>query len=139
MEELTLLQKFVDSELIRGLSAGDKTLATFYVTVMGMAITFTALIILWGCISLLAAIFKPGRKKKAGMKEPDVREISETARPAPIETETNEGECIAAITAALAAALDTPVPTIRVKSIFRQYDPTPQWGKVGRIEQLIGN
>lgn len=137
MEELTLLQKFVDSELIRELSLGNKALATFYITITGMAITFFALTILWGCIVLLSIIFKPNRKKKLAKNAPNKPEIPEAA--IPIQAAPDDGERIAVITAALAAALDTPLPLIRVKPIFKQDDPTPQWGKVGRIEQLIGN
>ena len=135
MQEATLLQKFVDSELIRGLSSGDKAVASFYVTIMGMAITFVALGILWGCINLMAAVFKTGKKKKA----------PRTPRPfppgtpadAPSGSGESDGELIAVITAAVAAARGSALPTIRVKPISTTEDPTPQWGKVGRMEQLL--
>lgn len=137
MEGLSLLEKFVDSELIRELSLGNKVLATFYVTIMGMAITFFALSVLWGFISLMSVFAKPGRKKKPVLKtqiEPKKVEISK-----PAEITADSGEVIAAITAALTEAIGSPLPTIRVHSISRQGDSTPEWGKVGRIEQLIGN
>ena len=137
MEEITLLQKFVDSELIRGLSAGNKALASFYITLMGMMITFIALSLLWGSVSLLSIFFRPRKKGRIKEEEPS-RPSPGAAEPARAKTEGEDGERIAVITPAVAVLLDRPVSTIRVKAIYRSDDPTPQWGKVGRIEQLMG-
>jgi len=128
---MDLLQQFVDSELIRGLTAGDKALASLYITIMGMSITFVALCVLWGSVLLLSVIFKPGKNKKRVSKESQRAPSAVTE-----EMEADDGEIISVIIAAIAAAENAPVHSFKVKSIIPTVDRTPQWGKVGRIEQL---
>ncbi|MEA1927793.1 MAG: OadG family protein [Candidatus Auribacterota bacterium] len=128
---MDLLQQFVDSELIRGLTTGDKAMASLYVTIMGMSITFVALCVLWGSVSLLGVIFRPKNKR---------RSVSQESRKAPSaiteKMETDDGEIISVIVAAIAAAGNAPIHSFKVKSIIPTSDRTPQWGRVGRIEQL---
>lgn len=128
---MTLLEQFVHTELIQGLTTGDKALASLYVTIMGMSITFVALCLLWGSIYLLSVIFKPRMKTNSGSKE-----SQKTASAITEEMDADDGELIAVITAAIAAAGNAPVHSFQVKSIIPTTDRTPQWGKVGRIEQL---
>ncbi|HDL63855.1 MAG TPA: hypothetical protein ENH12_00550 [Proteobacteria bacterium] len=128
---MDLLQQFVHSELIRGLTTGDKALASFYITIMGMSITFVALCVLWGSVSLLSAIFKPGKKKKTVSQESPKVTLA-----APDEMGGDDGEIISVIVAAIAATGNAPIHSFKVKSIIPTADRTPQWGRVGRIEQL---
>ena len=128
---MDLLQQFVDSELIRGLTTGDKALASLYVTIMGMSITFVALCVLWGSVSLLSVIFKPGKKKMTVSED-----SQETTSGVTEAIETDDGEIISVIIAAIAAAGNKPIRSFIVKSIIPAADLTPRWGKVGRIEQL---
>ena len=132
---MTLLQQFVDAELIHGLTTGDKVLASLYITLMGMSITFVALTVLWGCISLISVVFKPKTKKE---KIPARVEKEEPGRitPTTAKNKMADKEIIAVVTAAVALALNTSVSNFKVRAILRTDDPTPQWGKVGRIEQL---
>ena len=126
---MTLLDKFIDPELIRQLPFGEKIAGSVYVTLLGMAITFMALGIVWGFVTLLSKIGAARQIKK--------KAIEPGAAPVLPEFKVKEDkELIVVITAALAASLQVPAPAIRVRDIVRTVDDTPVWGRVGRIEQL---
>lgn len=126
---MSLLDKFIDPKLIGQLSLGDKVLGSLYVTVLGMAITFVVLGVVWGCVVLLskACRLREGRVKAAAPAP---------LRPRPESKAGDDGELVAVIIAAVAACLEVPASAIRVKKIERTADPTPGWGKAGRMEQL---
>ncbi len=126
---MSLIDKFINPDLIGQLSLGEKALGSLYVTVLGMAITFVVLGIVWGFMVLLskACRLREGRVK-AGVPGP--------LRPRPEAKAGDNGELVAVITAAVAACLEVPASAIRVKKIERTADPTPAWGKAGRMEQL---
>ena len=126
---MTLLDKFIDPKLIGQLSLGDKMLASLYVAVLGMAIAFVSLGIVWGFVVLLskACRLRKGRAEAAAAPPP---------RPQPAPRDGDAGELVAVIAAAVAASLEIPPSAIRVKKVKRTADPTPSWGKAGRMEQL---
>lgn len=126
---MNLLDKFVDPELIRQLPFTQKVTGSLYVTLLGMAITFVALGIVWGFVVLLSRVF---RAKAAPKKA--VRPFMVPVQPE-LKSEEDE-ELVAVITAAIASSLQVPVSAIKVKNILRKIDHTPSWGRVGRIEQL---
>lgn len=126
---MTLLDKFIDLELIRQLPFGEKIAGSVYVTLLGMAITFVVLGIVWGFVALLSKIAAARQSKKKPTKPGAV--------PVQPEFEFKEDKkLIVVITAAIAASLQLPAQTIRVRDIVRTVDDTPVWGRVGRIEQL---
>jgi sodium pump decarboxylase gamma subunit len=127
MENLTLLEKFANPDLMHSLTMGEKLLASFYVMILGMGVTFVVLMLLWFLISVMSSIV--GKKKQ------------ETVKPVVVETPRNEtasdqGELIAVIAAAVAASLGTSTNNIVVRNIVRVGDATPSWGRIGRIEQM---
>jgi len=136
MENVSLLERLANPDLIQSMSMGDKVLASAYVAILGMVITFVALMILWGCIIVLSKYF--------GIKKPN-KEVSEV-KPKPAESKTvepvkdekdgDDEELIAVITAAVASSLNTTTHNIVVKNILRVEDQTPAWGKAGRSEQI---
>lgn len=134
MQELTLLEKFANPDLIHSLSMGEKLLASSYVTILGMGVTFTALVILWGLVALMSKMLM---SKNAPKQE--TPKVVATPAPAPeikAEVAENEEELVAVITAAIAASLQTSTHNILVKNIVRLPDPTPSWGRMGRLEQM---
>ncbi|WZL72789.1 OadG family protein [Clostridiaceae bacterium 35-E11] len=135
MKELTLLEKFANPDIMPGLPMSDKLLASLYVTILGMGVTFTALVILWGLVALMTKL----------VNKPSPKEATPTVVSTPIpaqavesvaETAQEDEELVAVITAAIAATLQTSTHNILVRNIVRLPDPTPSWGRMGRLEQM---
>lgn len=136
--ELSLLEKFADPSIFQTLSFGEKMEASLMVTALGMLITFTVLMLLWGLIGimsrLVASIESRGKTAVESVQESQAGpSVVETVPPV---SEDDAEELIAVISAAVAASLDTSIHNIVVKNIVRVEDPTPAWGKSGRIEQM---
>lgn len=134
MEKMTLIDRFANPEMIKAMPLGEKMLASLYVTLLGMAITFVALMILWAMIALMSRILgtKPAKAKAA---------VSETVQPATeavIEKNDDETDdaIVAVIAAAVAASMNTSIHNIIVRKIRRTPDTSPAWGRTGRLEQM---
>jgi sodium pump decarboxylase gamma subunit len=120
------------------MTTGEKLSASFQATVLGMGITFSALIIIWGLTVLLKNVVASIEDKKdTGIK---VVETSKKKTQAVSEVQeedvTDDEELIAVISAAIASSMETSVRNIVVKNIVRVNDDTPTWGKVARIDQV---
>lgn len=110
------------------------------VAVVGMAVVFVGLVILIGCINILAKL--SGKKKEEAEKLPAPTPAYE---PELLEELGQDEELIAVITAALAAMLgqeqaqletpEEPVTGLRVRSI-RRISNAPVWNRAGRSEQI---
>jgi sodium pump decarboxylase gamma subunit len=134
MENMSLLDKFANPEIMPTLTFGEKMLATFYTTVLGMLITFSALILIWGLTVLLSKVVQSIENKgKANIVEvkPEAAPVVET-----VVAEEDDEELIAVITAAIAASMNTSIHNIVVSNIVRVNDATPSWGVAGRSEQM---
>ena len=137
MENMALLDKFANPEMIHSLTFGEKMLATFYTTVLGMLITFSALIIIWIMTVLLSKFVRAIENKgKADIVE--VKEAPQAIKQAETVTdaEENDEELVAVISAAVAVSLNTSIHNIVVTNIVRVNDATPSWGVAGRTDQL---
>ena len=84
------------------------------VTVIGMGIVFLVLIILWGVLEAMRLIFGPNKKRK---KEIEIAAAKET--PSKKMQDTGDEEIIFVISAAVAAMLQQPSHTFKIKSIKR--------------------
>ncbi|MCT4604603.1 MAG: OadG family protein [Marinisporobacter sp.] len=137
MDNLSLLEKFADPEIMQTLSMGEKMLASLYVMILGMTVTFVALCILWGLIVIMSNMINGTKKKDTNVVKAPVKVIA----PAPVaEVEKEEDEeLVAVITAAIAASLQTSTHNIIVRNITRVSDVTPAWGRMGRMEQMNNN
>lgn len=133
MENLTLIERFANPDLIHSMSMGEKLLASTYVAILGMAITFIALIILWGCILIMSNMLNTKKPKKEAVQ---VAKSTPAPQPAVVEEPQNNEELIAVITAAIAASLNTTTHNIIVKNILRVSDRSPAWNRAGRVEQM---
>ncbi|SHJ89331.1 OadG family protein [Paramaledivibacter caminithermalis] len=135
MENLSLVDRLANPDLISTMTTGEKIMASLQVTLLGMAITFIALIILWGLIIVMSKALNTTQPKK---KETNEVKVSPSLDVKPeIKEDLGENEeLVAVITAAIAASLNTSTHNIVVKNIVRVADPTPAWGKAGRVEQM---
>lgn len=138
MEELTLMQKFADPQIIESLSAGEKATGALITTIMGMGITFIVLILLWGILALFARIFEG--KKMQTISESTPAPV--TSASAPVTAAVNmpatedDAELAAVIAAAIAASTGQSTDHFVVRKINRASGFIPAWGKAGQKESL---
>jgi glutaconyl-CoA/methylmalonyl-CoA decarboxylase subunit delta len=133
MTTTELLTTFADGKLIGSLSMGDKFTASLITTVLGMGITFTALIILLIMMSWMNKILNK-RSSSVPTAQPAMQ--PQVVAEKPIEKQVDDNEIVAAITTAIAMTLKTSVSNIVIKNIEKVEEQTPQWNRAGLIEQM---
>lgn len=133
---MEILELFKHADTFAQMEMGDKLIATGYVILLGMGITFFALVLIWTLTALMSKILMTVENKN----KPAIKEVS---KPAPTKTETVETvteeddlELVAVITAAVAASMNTSMHNIVVSKITRLDDTTPVWGKIGRSDVM---
>ena len=108
------------------MSFGERVLMGLQVTLFGMAVVFAVLILLWGILEIFRVLFYELPKKKAAEAEA-AKAAEKPAEPAPAEepvmaveeTDTDDAEIVAAITAAISVVMDKPQTSFRVVSFRR--------------------
>lgn len=110
------------------------------VAVIGLGTVFAVLIILWGVLEFMRAIFSPKEKKDTApaVEAEAPAPVAEPMAAAPKETadEMDEDELAAVLTAAIAASLGTSTYKLKIQS-YRQIDShAPVWNSVSRRENL---
>lgn len=132
---MSILDRLADQKEILNMPMSEKLLATLYVTILGMGITFLVLIFLQYCIVFMSAMLNRGKSKEAvEVKETNVslnRPI-----PAAFQPEHEDEELIAILTAAVAACMGRSADRIVVRNVLRLQDGTPNWAKAGLLEQM---
>lgn len=133
---MTLLEKLADPNLLEKLTTGEKVNAALQTTVLGMGITFGALVIIWGlCIVLSKVVesIQSGDKDEVKVikkqKEVNIEEVDDSE-------DLSDDELVAVISAAIASSLNTSTENIFVRNIVRVNDNVPTWGRVARIDQV---
>lgn len=129
-----LLARFTDPEVMQSLSISDKLTAGLITTLLGMGITFSALVILQFIIARMDKILN---RKKTATDEP--MPISPIARRPPahtVELHRDDNELVAVIAAVIAMKLKTSVDKIVIKNIEKLDDRSPAWNRAGIIEQM---
>jgi len=123
-----------DASLLETASLSDKLIGCLIVTIIGMGITFTALLILWVSMIIMSRLLNPKKKEEAVkvIKQETVKDISEVLE----EEEEDIEELVAVISAAIASSLNTSIHNIIVQNIVRVPDEKPAWNKVGIIDQI---
>jgi hypothetical protein len=107
---MQILENFKHADTFVQMTIGERVAATMYVIILGMGITFTALVLIWGMTAPAAAA---------------------------VEVEAaDQSELIAVISAAIAASMHTSMHNIVVTSIRRTGDSTPVWGQMGRSDVM---
>lgn len=138
---MNVLERFKHAESFAEMALGEKLLATGYVIILGMGITFVALVLIWFLTATMSKMIQKLESKNSVAKvkaQPVAPAVSKTPEPAvsSVVTQEDDGELIAVITAAIAASLNTSMHNIRVSNIRRISDSTPVWGKSGRSEVM---
>jgi sodium pump decarboxylase gamma subunit len=133
---MSILERFQHFGTFSQMSLGDKLVASLYVTLLGMGITFTALIIIWGVTTLMSKSIRKSEIKKtvgsAPIRTPSV--TNEKGNDVLDKGETLEDELlIAVITAAIVAATGK---SFTIKTIRRVDDQAPVWGKMSRRDVM---
>lgn len=138
MNIMELINNFKDPVLIEQLTFGEKISASLFVTLLGMTITFAALIVLWGLTAMYSKMVQNAEAKKKAGAVVEVKQPVAAPTPAPVaaEPQEDEEELIAVISAAIAAQMGTSMHNIVVRNIVRVADNTPAWGQSGRMEQM---
>ena len=135
MTTTELLATFANADLIESLSFGDKLSASLITTILGMGITFSALIILLFIISWMNNILN---KKTAPAAEPAVATVPVAAmtRTTAVNKTESDNELVAAITTAIAMSLKSSTSNIVIRNIEKVDSHSPQWNRAGIIEQM---
>lgn len=138
---MSALENFKHAETFANMPLGEKLEATGYVILLGMGITFVALITIWVITTLMSKVIQKIEKKPEISKvsinkgRANTAEITNTDVAAQVD-KTDNLELVAVITAAVAAAMNTSVAHIHVSSIKRNSESTPTWGIAGRSELM---
>lgn len=136
---MSLLERFADPGILETMSFGEKMLASTYVAILGMGITFLALVILWGAIAVMSRVIAGFEdKNKAALAVSKAAAAPAAAAPAPAVAapETDDMEVVAVITAAIAAMTQKPLSQIHVRSIRRLDHTLPAWQRAGIQKQV---
>jgi sodium pump decarboxylase gamma subunit len=131
MTTTELLAGFANPETIHSLSLADKLFAGLFATILGMGITFAALILLQFVIVFMEKLLS---RKKEAADQPAKVKLTEDAALQP-EAEDNR-ELIAVISTVLATQLQTSPNNIVIRNITRIDPPVPAWNRAGIIEQM---
>ena len=126
-----LLSQFADPQVIHTLSVADKLIAGLVATILGMGITFTALIILQFVIVLMDKLIK--QPQKPCTEKP---QTAKSTKPSSDPDSSTNGELIAVISSVIALQLKKPVNNIVIKNIEKINNPSPAWNRAGVIEQM---
>lgn len=131
-----VLEAFKHEETFNQMIMSDKLLATGYVIILGMGITFIALVLIWWITVLMSKTIQKIEAKNAIVEvKPQMTQplVTSAQNVAQIE---DEEELIAVISAAIAASLNTSMENFKVTNIRRLSDSTPTWGKIGRSDVM---
>ena len=126
-----LLTKFSDPEIIQSLSMSDKMMAGFVTIILGMGITFSALIILQFVISWMDKLLNKSTKKTI----PPARSPGKTK---PETRPQDDKELIAVISSVIAMKMATSVDNIVIRNITKTAPSTPVWNQAG-ISDLMNS
>ena len=135
MTTTELLATFANGKLIESLTIGDKLSASLITTILGMGITFSALIVLLFIISWMNKILNKTSARSAAptLATAPTKTMASTA--AANKTES-DNELVAAITTAIAMSLKTSTSNIVIRNIEKVDNRSPQWNRAGIIEQM---
>jgi sodium pump decarboxylase gamma subunit len=129
-----LLAIFADPNAIHSLSSSDKLLAGLITTILGMGITFSALIILQFIISWMDKILNT--KKATPTKAPITAPTTEQLPKTQTKSYQDDNELVAVIASVIAMKMKTSVENIVIKNIEKLDNHSPAWNRAGIIEQM---
>jgi glutaconyl-CoA/methylmalonyl-CoA decarboxylase subunit delta len=127
-----LLTQFANPETLKLLSFSDKLVAGLVTTLLGMGITFIALVILQVLISWMDRLINRSVDQPAQALAPPLPAAQVALTPAI----TDGDELVAVISAVIAAKLKTSGDNIVIRNIEKIEDRSPVWNRAGIIEQM---
>ena len=130
---MELTQSLISGE---GISLSEALSFGGVVTGTGLAIVFGVLVILMIILMLFKVIFY--KDKKPETKVTKVAPVQKSAHVETTAAETDNGELIAVICAAVAASLGTTTDKLNIKSIRRADNNKPVWNRAG-LNDVIGS
>ncbi len=133
-----VLEAFKHEETFNQMIMSDKLLATGYVIILGMGITFIALILIWWITVLMSKTIQKieARNSIVEVKPQMPQQAHVEHSSLVVSNDTNDEELIVVIAAAIAATLGTSMDNFKVTNIRRIPDSTPTWGKIGRNDVM---
>ena len=143
----SLMEQFANPDTFGSLDMGERLVGTGITALLGMGITFTILILLWFTIAILSRIVRATERKPkekggaaapAAAAAPSAAAPAADAAPAPAAAAQDDGQLIAVLTAAIAAAEGSAAPASNLvfKKIQRMAGPTTAWGNAGVNESF---
>jgi sodium pump decarboxylase gamma subunit len=129
-----LLARFANPDVMQSLSTSDKLMAGLITTILGMGITFTALVILQFIISLMDRILNNSKAKPTTVAA--TVPITKTSPDTKAEPHQDDNELVAVIASVIAMKMKTSVGNIVIKNIEKLEDRSPAWNRAGIIEQM---
>lgn len=136
MDTMELLAKFADPETLQTLTATERLMAGLVTTLLGMGITFVALVVLQFVIGLMAR-FTAEKTPPVETAAPTLATVADDD--SAVYQRIKDEQLVAAITVALAMQLKTATSNIVVRNIRKIEDHTPVWNRVGLAEQMNNN
>ena len=128
MNDMHTFGRLLFAEQSGGLSVGEKVTTSLQTLVLGMLVVFSVLLIIMLVITIVGRIFKAVDKKKAVHKEAVPSAPVDVPVDQPEETAFDEGELIAAITAAVALCMEAEPGSFRVVS-FKKTNAKSAWNR----------
>ncbi len=129
-----LLAGFANPDVMHTLSLSDKLMAGLITTILGMGITFVALIILQFIISWMDKLLN--KQKLETTPAPATGPIAKKPPASQKEQAMDDNELVAVIAGVIAMKMKTSVENIVIKNIVKLEDRTPAWNRAGIIEQM---
>ncbi len=129
---MNLIDRIADPNIVDTLSAGEKLTGGLMMAVIGMGITFLALIFLWFAINVMSSALK---QKDKPTPEPAITPAAKA--PVASAPKEDDAELVAVITAAIAASLGKSSSQLVVNKITRVPDKMPAWARHGLSDQFI--
>lgn len=117
----------------------DKLAQGVPIAIIGYAMVFVVLAILWGIIELMHVILTP--KPSKHIKKEDLKTTQNSIVDEKIETvveteQVDEGELVAVLTAAVAASLNTSTYNLKIKSFKRIDTKNNAWSTASRNDAI---
>lgn len=131
MTTMELLAKFADPEIIQTLSISDKLTAGLVATILGMGITFSALIILQFVMVLMEKVLKQPADVTSQPLQPQNKPDT-----SPEISENSNNELVAVITTVIAQQLKTSANNIVIRNIEKVETRSSAWNSAGIVEQM---
>ncbi len=103
---------------------------------VGLATVFAVLIILMLVLAVMKYIFYTVPNKKAQPKAAEAQSVTAEETAEEPESEMDNDELVAVITAAVAASLNTSTYNLQIKSLRRISSAKPAWNKAGISETI---